>query len=128
VQSAAVAEPSHELGATAYAEKLAEHRRIVRNAVSSRASVLRTVLRRKLMREGSCPAAVAQWMHLHPNPVLPFVQLECARAAGYPEMPMMATGTPGQLALASNDETAPMTLLENLPGGDLKIEFEHSQR
>ena len=43
-------------------------------------------------------------------------------------MPMMATGTPGQLALASNDETAPMTLLENLPGGDLKIEFEHSQR
>ena len=79
------------------------------------------------MREGNCPVAVAQRMHFHPDSVLPFVQLECARTARHPKVPMMAAGAPGQFALASNDETAPAALLEDLPGGELEIEFEHGR-
>ena len=40
---------------------------------------------------------------------------------------MMAADAPGQFALASNDETAPAALLEDLPGGELEIEFEHGR-
>jgi hypothetical protein len=40
---------------------------------------------------------------------------------------MMAAGTPGQFALASNDETAPAALLEDLPGGEFESEFEHDR-
>ena len=65
-------------------------------------------------------------MHFHPDSVLPFVQLQCARTAGHPKMPMTAAGAPGQFPLASNDETAPATLLEDLPGCELEIEFEHA--
>jgi hypothetical protein len=82
-------------------------------------------LRRKLMREGSCPAAVTQWMHFHPDPVLPFVQFKRSRTAWRPKVPMMAPGARGQFALASNDETAPPTLVEDLPGGELETELEH---
>jgi hypothetical protein len=38
---------------------------------------------------------------------------------------MMAAGAAGQFALASNDETAPVARIEDLPGGELEIEFEH---
>jgi hypothetical protein len=78
------------------------------------------------MRERSCPATVAKPMHLHPDAVLPFVQLKCARTARDPKVPMMAAGAAGQFALASNDDSAPVTLVEGLPGGELEIEFEHS--
>jgi hypothetical protein len=39
----------------------------------------------------------------------------------------MAAGAPGQLTLASNDETAPAALLEDLVGGELEIDVGHSQ-
>ena len=77
------------------------------------------------MRQSSCPAAVAQWMHVHPDSVLPFVQLKSAWTARDPKVPMMAAGAAGQFALASNDDSAPLALIEGLPGGELEIEFEH---
>jgi hypothetical protein len=40
---------------------------------------------------------------------------------------MMAGDATGQFALASNDETAPAALLEDLPGGELEIQFEHGR-
>ena len=40
---------------------------------------------------------------------------------------MMAADASGQFALASNDETAPATLLEDLHGAELETEFEHGQ-
>src|ERR1700693_490539 len=64
---------------------------------------LYAALPRKLMREGSCPAAVTQRMHFHPDSVLPFTQLQRARTARHPKMPMMAPSTTCQFALASND-------------------------
>jgi hypothetical protein len=82
-------------------------------------------LGRELLCDGSCPTAVAQRMHLDPDPVLPFVQLQCARTAWNPKMPMMAAGAPGQFTLASNHEPASAALLEDLLGGEPKIEFEH---
>jgi hypothetical protein len=39
----------------------------------------------------------------------------------------MATGTPGELALASNRETMPATRRKRLVGGELEIEFEHGR-
>ena len=79
------------------------------------------------MRERTCPAAVTQGMHFHPDSVLPFVQLQCSRTAWYPKVPMMAADATGQFALASNDETALAALLEDLPGGELETEFEHGR-
>ena len=79
------------------------------------------------MCEGSCPAAVAQRMHFHPDSVLPFVQLECARPAGDSKMPMMAAVASGQFTLAPNHEAATAALLQNLRGGEPEIKFEHSQ-
>jgi hypothetical protein len=38
---------------------------------------------------------------------------------------MMASGAPSQLTLASDDKTAPAALVEDLPGAELEIEFEH---
>src|SRR5713226_98014 len=43
-----------------------------------------TSLRRKLIREVGCPAAVMLRMHFHPNSVLPLAQLQCARTAWHP--------------------------------------------
>jgi hypothetical protein len=77
------------------------------------------------MRERGCPAAVTQRMHFDPDSVLPFVQLQSAGTAWNPEMPMMAPGTPRKFALASNDDSAPAALVEDLLGGELEIEFEH---
>ena len=76
------------------------------------------------MRESSCPAAVTQRMHFHPDSVLPFAQFQCARTPWHPKMPVMAPGAPCQCALASNDETAPAALVEGLAGGELEIELE----
>ena len=79
------------------------------------------------MRKGSCPAAVTQRMHLHPDAVLPFVQLQCARTTWHPKVPVMAACTPSQFALAAHDETAPAAFLKDLPGSELEIEFEHDR-
>jgi len=38
---------------------------------------------------------------------------------------MMAAGTPSQLALAANDETARAAFLKDLFGGERQFEFEH---
>lgn len=82
---------------------------------------------RQLMGHGSRPAAVAQRMHLHPDPVLPCIQLQRARTAWNPEMPMTAAGPPGQFTFASNHNAAPAALLENLLGRDIEIEYEQSR-
>ena len=39
---------------------------------------------------------------------------------------MVAAGTPSQLALAPNDETSPAALLDDLPSGEVEIQFQHS--
>lgn len=77
------------------------------------------------MGEGSCPAAVTQGMHFHPDSVLPFAQLQGARTAWHTKVPMVAAAAPCQFTLASNDQTAPVALVENLPGGECETEFEH---
>jgi hypothetical protein len=82
-------------------------------------------LRSKLMREGGRPAAVAERMNFHPDSVLPFAQLERARTARHPKVPMTATGASGQLPLASNDKTAPAALVEDLARGEPEPKFEH---
>ena len=82
-------------------------------------------LGRELMCDGGCPTAVAQRMHFYPDPVLPCAQLQRARTAWNPKVPMMAAGAPSQLTLASNHEAAPAALLQALVGGELEIEFEH---
>ncbi len=66
-------------------------------------------------------------MHFHPDSVLPFVQLQRARTAWNPKMPMMAAAVPGQFTLASNREAATAALLQDLRGGELEIEFEHGR-
>jgi len=48
-----------------------------------------------------------------------------ARAARYSKMPMPAPITPGQLALATNDKTAPAALVEGLPRCELEVQLEH---
>ena len=80
---------------------------------------------RKLISEGTCPAAVTQGMHFHPDSVLPFAQLQGARPARHTKVPVAAAGAPGQFALIANNETALAALLEDLPGWELEIQFEH---
>ena len=77
----------------------------------------------KLLCEGSCPTAVTQRMYFHPDLVLPLAQFQCARTAWDAKVPMMAADPPGQLALTSDDETAPAALVENLPGSEFELEF-----
>ena len=79
------------------------------------------------MREGSCPVAIAQRMHFHPDSVPPFVQLQRARSARNPKMPMMAADAPGQLTLALNHESATPAFLQGLRGAEPEIKFEHSR-
>jgi hypothetical protein len=79
------------------------------------------------MREGSCPATVTQWMHFHPDSVLKFAQLQGARSARHPKVPMVTPPAPRQLTLASNDQTAPLALVQDLPGCELENEFEHAR-
>jgi hypothetical protein len=64
-------------------------------------------------------------MHFDPYSTLRFVQLERARAARHPQVPMMAPGTSRQLALAPDDETASAALVEGLPRGEVELQFEH---
>ena len=77
------------------------------------------------MQEGSCPTAIAQRMHFHPDPVLPLAQLQRARTAWNPKMPMTAAGAACKFTLAPNNEAALATLVKNLRRGQLEIEFEH---
>ena len=66
-------------------------------------------------------------MHLHPDSVLPFAQLERARAPWKPEMPVVAASATGQLAFASNDETTLTALGKSLISRDVQGEFEHDR-
>jgi len=66
-------------------------------------------------------------MHLHPNPVPPFVQLKGPGSSWNPKMPVMAAGVCRQCALALDDETALAAFGESLVGRDPKIEFEHER-
>ena len=65
-------------------------------------------------------------MHFHPDPVLPLVQLQCARTAWNPKVPVMAADASCKFALAPNNEAALTALVKNLRGGQLEIEFEHN--
>jgi hypothetical protein len=64
-------------------------------------------------------------MHLHPDSVLPFAQLQCARMAWHPKVPMTATRATTQFALASNDEAASSAFIKDSAGSQLEIELEH---
>ena len=64
-------------------------------------------------------------MHLHPDAVFQLAQLERARAAGKPEMPMVATGMTRQLALTSNDEATLTAFGQSLGRRDVQVQFEH---
>jgi hypothetical protein len=79
------------------------------------------------MRERSCPAAVTKRMNLHPDSILILAQLQCARAAWHPKVPMMAARATGQLARASNDHSVPAALIQDLPRGEVEIEFKHGE-
>ena len=41
---------------------------------------------------------------------------------------MVAAGSPGELAFASNDQSTPAAFVEGLTGGELQIEFKHRSR
>jgi len=58
-------------------------------------------------------------MDLDPDPVLPFVQLERSPSTRDTKMPVTATGTPGRLALAPEDETSSPALVKRLLGGEV---------
>ena len=77
------------------------------------------------MRERGCPAAVPQWVHVHPDMAAPFVEFERARLSRYPKMPAMAAGASGQFSFASNNQTTPTALREDLLGREIKIEHQH---
>jgi hypothetical protein len=66
-------------------------------------------------------------MYLHPDSVLQLAQLERARAPRKPEMPVVATSMPGQLTLASNDETTLAAIGKSLGSRDVQVEFEHDR-
>jgi hypothetical protein len=63
-------------------------------------------------------------MHLHPDSVLPLAELEGAAAAREAEMPVVATCTAGQLALAANDKASLRTFGESLGSAEVKVELE----
>ena len=80
------------------------------------------------MCDGSCPTAVALRMHFHPDPVLPLVQLQSARTAWNPKMPMMATCAACKFTLAPNDEAALAALVKYVRDVEVEVEFEHGWR
>ena len=102
-----------------------EHRRAALRPVPLGDAQLYTSLRCQLMCKHTCPATIAQRMHLDPHAVLPFGQLQRARATWNPKVPVVAAFPPGQLVLPPHDDSAPVALLEHLFGGEPKIEVEH---
>jgi len=83
---------------------------------------------RKLLGEGSGPTAVAEGMHLHPDPILPFVQLQGAWPRWRTKVPVVAAISPGQLALAYDDQAAALTLRQDLPCAELEVKLELGRR
>src|SRR5207247_4620505 len=82
-------------------------------------------LRGQVAGEGRGPTAVPPGMHVHPDAVLPLVQLQRSRPAGEPKMPVMTARTSGQLALASDLHAAPATFVKDLPRGEFELKDEH---
>lgn len=66
-------------------------------------------------------------MNLHPGPALPLAQLERAGPPWKPEVPVVATGASGQLALAANDKATPTALGESIIGSDFQLELNHAR-
>jgi hypothetical protein len=66
-------------------------------------------------------------MHLHPNPVLPFVELQGAGAVWNPKVPVAAAAASCQFTLALNHKAAPAALSESLVSRNPKVEFEHER-
>jgi hypothetical protein len=58
-------------------------------------------------------------MNLDRDSVLPLVQLKRPSSTRHTKMPMTATGTPGKLALAPNDETSSPALLKRVLGSEI---------
>ena len=66
-------------------------------------------------------------MHLDPDSVLQLAELERACASRKPEMPVVATGVAGQLALTSDDKTTLAAFGKRLGSRQLQVEFEHAR-
>jgi hypothetical protein len=64
-------------------------------------------------------------MDLDPDSVLPFTQLERPRPTRQTEMPVTASGAPGKLAFAPDDEASSPTLFERQLSGEVQVEFKH---
>jgi hypothetical protein len=76
--------------------------------------------------ERARPAAVAPWMDLQRDPPATLVHLQGAGPAGNVKMPVAASLTASQLALASDDEAAPFAFLKNLVGVEVDAQFQHA--
>lgn len=77
------------------------------------------------MREVARPAAVAQRVDFHPDPSLPFVQLQGAFATGNPEVPVTTARAACELAFALDNEAVPAACLEGLLGSEFDIQDKH---
>jgi hypothetical protein len=75
----------------------------------------------ELVRQLWRPAAFAQGVNLHPDPTLPLTQLKRAAATWNPQMPVLAAGPTGKLALTLNGQPAALTLSEGLFGSQVEI-------
>lgn len=77
------------------------------------------------MCERGRPATVSQRMHFHPDPSLPFAQLERARSPRETKVPMATTRVLSQFTLAPNDETSLAALGKGAIGGEHEIQLQH---
>jgi hypothetical protein len=66
-------------------------------------------------------------MHLHPDTLMPFVQLERTGVSRNPKMPMMAAWKRRECTLTLNDKAALTARRESLLSRDLQIKFEHDK-
>ena len=103
--------------------RLAPEQHLVDAAVGEPAELLS-----ELSDERGVPAygaTVSQRMHVHPDPSLPFVQLQRARSPRETKVPMATARAPSQLALAPNDETSLAALGEGATSGEHEIQLQH---
>ena len=63
-------------------------------------------------------------MHLHPDTAAPLVQFEGPGPTRPPKMPVMATDSPREFALAPRYEASAATLSECLFGAELEIDLK----
>lgn len=64
-------------------------------------------------------------MHFHPDPSVPFVQLQRTRSPRKTKMPMSTTRAPSQFALAPNEETSRAALRKGFASREHEIQLHH---